>query len=177
MTRLLVAYATRHGSTQGVAERIGARLRESGAGAEVRPVDGPDLLDIDGYDAVVLGSPVYNQHWLPEADRFAEAHAESLAALPLWLFSVGTFGDTKPLIGGLMKREPHNIADLSAHLAPREYRVFAGVIDRHQWPFLSRLFYHSLGGGLGDNRDWDEIDRWARRIAQELRVSTDIPAG
>jgi menaquinone-dependent protoporphyrinogen oxidase len=177
MTRLLVAYATGHGSTQGVAERIGARLRESGAGADVLTVDEAVGLDLPGYDAVVLGSPVYNQRWLPEADRFVEAHAESLAALPLWLFSVGTFGDTKRLIGGLMKREPRNIPDLLRRLAPREYRVFAGVIDRHQWPLFSRLFYYALGGRLGDNRDWDEIDLWARGIAQELRASTDIPAG
>jgi menaquinone-dependent protoporphyrinogen oxidase len=177
MTRVLVIYATRHGSTQGVAERLGARLRECGAGADVTTVEDVELFDIDGYDAVVLGSPVYNQRWLPEADLFVAANAESLAARPVWLFSVGTFGDTKRLIGGLMKREPRNIADLSSRLAPRGYRVFAGVIDRHQWPFLSRLFYYSLGGHLGDNRDWAEIDGWACRIANELRVSTDIPAG
>jgi menaquinone-dependent protoporphyrinogen oxidase len=92
VTRLLVIYATRHGSTQGVAERICVRLRECGAGAEVRPAEDAELLDIEGYDPVVLGSPVYSQRWLPEADRFVEAHAVELAARPVWLFSVGRTG-------------------------------------------------------------------------------------
>ncbi len=91
-----------------------------------------------------------------------------------WLFSVGTFGDRKRLIGPLMRREPKGIRELERELRPRDYRVFAGVIDRHQWPFFSRLFFHSLGGRLGDNRDWDAIDAWAREIAHALETS--VPA-
>jgi hypothetical protein len=49
-----------------------------------------------------------------------------------------------------------------------DYRVFAGVIDRHQWPLGSRLFYHALGGRLGDNRNWKAIDSWAACIARTL---------
>src|SRR5690349_25116880 len=108
MPRLPVASAPGRGSTQGVAERIGARLRESGAGADVLTVDAAVGLDLPGYDAVVLGSPVYNQRWLPEADRFVEAHAESRAAPPLWLLSGGTFGDTTCLICGRIKGERRN---------------------------------------------------------------------
>lgn len=55
-----------------------------------------------------------------------------------------------------------------AGVACCEYRVFAGVIDRHQWPFLSRLFFYALGGRLGDNRDWPAIDAWAEEIAHAL---------
>ena len=86
----------------------------------------------------------------------------------MWLFSVGTFGDHKRLIGGLMKREPRNIRALERVIEARDYRVFAGVIDRRQWPYLSRLFFHLLGGRLGDNRDWHAIERWADEIALGL---------
>jgi menaquinone-dependent protoporphyrinogen oxidase len=167
---VLVAYASRHGSTRGVAERVAARLEEHGSRAHVRPVD--QLDDMDEYDAVVFGSPVYDGAWLPEAERFVRANVDELAGRQVWLFSVGTFGDRKRVFGPLMKKEPKGIASIRQALHPRDYRVFAGVIDRHQWPLASRLFYRALGGRLGDNRDWPEIDAWAERIAHALQVRT-----
>lgn len=171
MGSVLVAYASRFGSTRGVAETIATRLSERGLDVRVRDVAGGGALD--GAEAVVLGSPVFDQRWLPEAEEFARLHGERLAQLPLWLFSVGTFGDRKRVIGPLMRREPRNVAALRRALRPRDYRVFAGVIDRRQWPWGSRLFFHALGGRLGDNRDWEQIDEWARRIADALAPQPD----
>ena len=165
-----MAFASRHGSTVDVADRLATALRKHGNRVELRPA--AEVGRVDPYDAVVFGGAVYNQAWLPEGEAFVRRNLGPLARRPLWLFSVGTFGDTKRLIGPLMKREPKHIGDLLETLQPRDYRVFAGVIDRHQWPFISRLFYWALGGRLGDNRDWPEIDAWAEGIAGALRNRT-----
>lgn len=162
----LVTYASRYGSTRGVAERIADRLRARGCRVELRPVD--EVRGLGGYAGVVFGSAVFDQRWMPEGEAFVRNNADALSGCPVWFFSVGTFGDRKPLIGPLMKREPKGIAEFTRAIGPRDYRVFAGVIDRHQWPFGSRLFYHALGGRLGDNRDWPAIDAWAESIAQAL---------
>jgi len=166
--RVLVTYASRHGATRGIAERVAAGLREGGLAVDVHAVG--DLGDIDGYGAVVLGAPVYDGRWPPEADDLVTRQRAALAAVPLWLFSVGSFGDTRRVIGPLMRREPRNIAEVRAALSPRDYRVFAGVIERSMWPLPSRIFYHAFGGRLGDHRDWAAIDAWARAIARELRA-------
>jgi len=50
----LVAYASRYGATQGIAERIGARLTGAGQPVELRSVK--DAGDLAGYDALVNGS-------------------------------------------------------------------------------------------------------------------------
>ncbi len=163
---VLVAYASKYGSTQGVAERIAEHLRLVGADVELRPCE--EVADLSDYDAVVFGSPVFDGRWTPVGEQFIEAHESALAALPVWLFSVGSFGDTKRLIGPMMKREPKNISAVEQAIHPREYRVFAGVIDRHRWPLASRMFFHALGGRFGDNRDWHEIEAWADRIAAAL---------
>ena len=165
--RVLVAYATGHGSTRGVAERIATRLAEAGAQVDARPVD--DVDDLAGYNAVVLGSGVYNQSWIPSATGFLRANSAALAARPVWLFSVGMFGDTHRGIGKLMRREPREIGEFHDAIHPREYRVFAGAIQRHQWPLPSRLFFHAFGGRFGDNRDWPEIEGWAKSIARTLK--------
>jgi len=165
--RVLVAYASHYGSTRGVAECIAAALREDGVGVVL--ANAADAGEVAAYSAVVFGSAVYNQRWLPEGEEFVRASSPALASRPTWLFSVGTFGDGKRLIGPLMRREPRGIDELSRAISPRGYRVFAGVIDRRRWPLPSRLFYHALGGRLGDNRDWREIESWGHEIARALR--------
>lgn len=165
---VLVAYATRFGSTADVAEHIADVLRDAGMRVVLRRTQAVD--SVAAYDAVVFGSPVFDQQWLPDADELVQRNLRALATRPVWLFSVGTFGDRKRVIGRLMRREPRNIASVRAAIEPRGYRVFAGVIDRAQWPLPSRALYHLLGGRLGDNRDWDEIGRWAREIAAALRA-------
>lgn len=52
---VLVAYATRYGSTPEVADAVGDRLRAAGLEVEVRPVDG--VRSLDGYTAAVIGAP------------------------------------------------------------------------------------------------------------------------
>jgi menaquinone-dependent protoporphyrinogen oxidase len=66
---VLVAYASRHGSTKGSAERIAADLREVGLSAEVMPED--QVRELDRYDAFVIGSAAYMFHWLKEATTSA----------------------------------------------------------------------------------------------------------
>jgi menaquinone-dependent protoporphyrinogen oxidase len=168
-SHVLLTYASKYGSTKGVAERIAARLAKQGNRVELRPVDQVD--GVDAYNAVVFGSAVFNQAWMAEAEEFLQRNQGGLSGRPVWIFSVGTFGDHKRLIGRLMTREPRGIRGILEDIRPRDYRIFAGVIDRHQWPFGSRLFYHALGGRIGDNRDWPEIDAWADGIAKTLRES------
>jgi menaquinone-dependent protoporphyrinogen oxidase len=163
---VLVAYASRYGSTKGVAERVAGGLDQRGLRVDLRSV-GPDL-DLGAYDAVVFGSPVFDQRWMPEGEKFVRGNLDALAGRPVWLFSVGTFGDDKRLIGPLMRREPKGIRGIEQAIRPRDYRVFAGVIDRHQWPLFSRLFFYAFGGRLGDNRDWVAIDAWTESIARAI---------
>jgi menaquinone-dependent protoporphyrinogen oxidase len=172
--RALVAYASRHGATTGIAERIARRIGDHHVTTVVRRVDTVESLD--GFDAVVFGAPVYDQSWPPEADEFAAAHRDTLAALPLWLFSVGSFDDDGRLSGPLVRKEPRGIGTTLATLRPREYRVFRGVIQKDQWPFWSRLLFHLFGGRFGDHRDWPAIEAWGDRIGAALSEAT-APGG
>ena len=164
--RVLVAHCTRSGSTAGVAGSIAARLREHG-----HVVDRHELSTAPGphdYDAVVLGSPVFNGRWMPEADAYVEQHRAALRARQVWLFSVGAFGDTKRLLGSLARREPRNVDALLTAVRPRDYRVFAGAVSPADWPWWSRMLLRAIGERVGDNRDWEVIEAWASEIAREL---------
>jgi menaquinone-dependent protoporphyrinogen oxidase len=169
----LVAFATCHGSTQGVAERLGRRIRASGIDAEVRPVS--EVTDLGRYDAMILGSAVHNMKWLPEASRFAQCNAAALQQRPTWLFSVSSIGDQESFLSPrvarvmrAMRRETPEIKALRSAIHPREHRNFAGAIARTDWSAAGSAFLRIMGGRYGDHRNWTAIDDWAAGIAADL---------
>jgi menaquinone-dependent protoporphyrinogen oxidase len=158
--RVLVTAATRHEATGEIAEAIAAGLAKRGVEAEARPIT--EVGDVDGYDAVVLGSAIYVGRWLTEAGRFAERHAATLASLPVWLFSSGPIGAHAP------EWECADAATLAQTTGARAHRVFAGRIERARLGFAERLVARAAAPRDRDDRDWLAIDEYAAEIAAEL---------
>ncbi|HEX7195601.1 MAG TPA: flavodoxin domain-containing protein, partial [Candidatus Limnocylindria bacterium] len=90
---VLVAYATRSGSTAEIAERVANRLRIAGHHADIGPVTSFSVMPT--HDAFVVGSAVYIGHWRKEALEFVERNKAVLAARPTWLFSSGPLGNER----------------------------------------------------------------------------------
>jgi menaquinone-dependent protoporphyrinogen oxidase len=151
-TRVLIGYASRFGSTRDIAKRIAGNLHMLGSGVDVDVRSVGEIANVDRYDAVVFGSGVYDGSWTAEATDFVRRHAAILVRKPVWMFSVGSFGDQHAIVGGLMKKEPKEISEFEQTVHPRDYRVFAGVIDLDHWPAWGRLLFRALGGHAGDNR-------------------------
>ena len=168
--RVLVSAASRHGSTAEIAERIGAVLRAQladGPGARVDVVPAGVVVDLDGYDAFVLGSAVYMGRWLDSALRLSRLYARDRRDRPLWLFSSGPVGDPpKP------DEQPVDVGSVVRVTRAREHRVFAGVLDRQRLGFGERAVVAALRAPYGDFRDWAAIEAWAQDIAAELRASS-----
>ena len=89
--KVLVAYASKRGSTAEIAESVAETLR--GAGLEVDCLESGEVTDVSPYDAVVLGSAVYMKRWRGDARHFLRKHSDQLAERPLWVFSSGPVGD------------------------------------------------------------------------------------
>ena len=89
--RVLVAYDSKHGSTAGVAEKIGTVLCENGFRVDTRPAF--TITDISAYDAIVVGSPIYYATFLPGALTFLERHRNILAVKNVALFVTSTSVD------------------------------------------------------------------------------------
>jgi menaquinone-dependent protoporphyrinogen oxidase len=165
--RILIAFASRYGSTRGIAAAIAGTLQAAGHVVDVRHAG--DVADVAAYDTVVLGSAIYNTAWLPAAAEFVCRNRGALADRPVWLFSVGTFSSTQRWpFGVLARQEPKDIQQLRQNVHPRDYHVFAGAVERDRLPLVGRVFFKALKGRYGDYRDWQEIDAWAERIAGEL---------
>lgn len=173
--RVLVAYATRHGATAGIAERIASVLRSAGLSVHARAVR--DVKDVEQYDAVVLGSAAYMFHWLKPAAKFAQRHRKALASRPLWLFSSGPLGtETVDQDGNDVQQtsRPREFDKLERQLRPRDERVFFGAYDPDvpsaslSERLIRRMPNARNAWPAGDFRDWPAIDAWAAGIAADL---------
>jgi menaquinone-dependent protoporphyrinogen oxidase len=170
--KLLTGYASEHGSTREIAERIGARIASHGHAVDVRAMSGAQ--SPEGYDAVVLGSAIHNQKWLPQATGFVHRNLDVLAARPVWLFSVGMPGALRgPWRRLAMREEPKVIADFRDAVRPRDHRLFSGVVHRDDLPLAGRLVFRAMGCHYGDYRDWVQIDTWSDDLATQLTTEAE----
>lgn len=166
---VLVAYASKHGMTAEIAERIGKVIRERGFDVDVTPADKAG--DPAGYRAVVLGSGVYAGMWRRPAAKFLKANAAELARRPVWLFSSGPTGDgdLNMLLQGW--KFPKGLQPLADRVKPRGVIVLRGAFDERKANFLERWIIKKVRAPFGDFRDWPAIEAWARDIAETLKKS------
>jgi len=163
--KILVAYASKCGSTGQVAKAIGQTLANTGATVDVRPVK--DVGDLSAYGAVVLGSAIRQGKWLPEAVKFVEAHQQVLSRVPIAYFTVCMT---------LSKDTEENRRTVAAYLVPVhqilkpvEEGFFAGKMDYGQLGFVERLMIERvMQVPQGDFRNWTAIQTWAQTLPARL---------
>jgi menaquinone-dependent protoporphyrinogen oxidase len=157
---ILLAYATRYGSTQEVAETIAATLRAAGLEVELQPMQ--DVKTLDPYDAVVLGAALYSTKWHPEAHQFLSQHQAALQQQPVAIFTLGplTSGDV-PMRNS--RRQLDREMAKYPWLKPVAVEMFVGKYDPAKLGFFDRLFSKA-----SDNRDWEAIRAWANALPVQL---------
>jgi menaquinone-dependent protoporphyrinogen oxidase len=177
---VLVTYASKHGATKGIAERIALTLKRAGLEVTLLPVEEAD--PIAEYGAVVIGSAAYMGGWMGEATAFVRRHRDVLAFRPVWLFSSGPVGTEKVDAKGrdqLDAARPREFEEFARSIQPRGEQVFFGAYDPDAGAVgaaegLMARFMRLMPAvrnvlPAGDFRDWAAIDAWAEGIAGELQ--------
>jgi menaquinone-dependent protoporphyrinogen oxidase len=161
--RVLVAVASRHGSTRQIGEAVGEVLRAAEHDAEV--VEPDEVDDLDGFDAVILGSAVYVGRWSGSARAFVDRFVGQLDTRPVWLFSSGPVGDPPAPIG-----EPEEVPRLVRQTAALGHRVFPGRLEPAGLALAERAVVALLRAEHGDFRPWADVRDWAAQIAADLHT-------
>jgi menaquinone-dependent protoporphyrinogen oxidase len=159
--RVAIIYASKHESTQEVAEAIAAEIR--GAGHEVELADAAETSKLPGADAYVLGSGVYGGRWLAPIRDLVDAGADALRDRMVWLFSVGPVGDEDEQVeAGL------GASALVEATGARDHAIFAGRLDPDRLGLVERFAVRAIKAPTGDYRDWEAIRRWARDVGGSI---------
>jgi menaquinone-dependent protoporphyrinogen oxidase len=164
--RILVTYASRTGSTAGVAQAIGKKLSEDGAEVDVLPTE--EVTDLSPYQAIVAGSAIRKSKWLPEAMKFIRIHQSTLRHKSFAIFTVcitlamSNSDQYRSAVAGW-------VSPVRALVKPLSEGLFAGMLDFKKLPFnwdtLKLRATVALGiFPRGDHRDWKAIDAWAERL-------------
>jgi len=163
--RVLVAYATKRGSTREVAESVAATLRAEGLDAECRPA--AEVEDLDGFTGVVLGGALYMGRWHADARDFLKRHRRLLTARRLAVFAMGPRTLAESDVEESRKQFDNALA-MVPELEPVSVAVFGGVVD----PAKLRFPFNRMPAS--DARDWDAIHTWAQDLAEKLQVEDAV---
>jgi len=165
---ILIAYATRYGSTQEVAETIAAALREAGLVVDIQPMR--DVKSIDSYDAVVLGAAIYNTRWHPDAHQFLSRHQGDLKQRTVAIFALGPLSTSDAAMRS-SRRQLDRDLEKYAWLNPVALEMFVGKYVPVKPGFFDRLF-----STASDNRNWDAIRAWANALPAQLQPAEMLQA-
>lgn len=170
---ILVTYVSGYGATADVAEAIAEVLNRLGDNAEVKSVKSAESLE--NYDAIIVGSAIQYDRWMPDARQFVKTNQELLCQLPVAFF----FTCLALSVDNEQTRQQGNkysdkIKALSPMIKPVSVGQFAGAVDFSKMSFflrqLFKLFSKISGVKEGDYRDWDAIRTWARDVHAKMNV-------
>jgi menaquinone-dependent protoporphyrinogen oxidase len=162
--RILVAYASRKGSTAGIAQAVGKELVSAGFAVDVTEMK--TVTTVEGYNAVIIGAPMYMGSIVKDAGKFVGQYRDQLAKLPVAAFAVGI----TPASNDAEKVE-ESMKALHASLAPLKPMVttmFAGRLDPEKLSFIQRKMTEFVKSPTGDFRDWNAIAAWARELPGKM---------
>ena len=165
--QVLVAYASKHGATAEIAEKIGQVLRHAGLRADVLSVE--RVKNLTYYHAVVLGSAVYIGQWRKDAAKFLQTHETALAQRQVWLFSSGPTGKREAGESRNGWRLPESLQPIADRISPHDIAVFHGDLDLKKLNFIEKAMIKKVNAPPGDFRDWEAITAWATGIADALQ--------
>jgi menaquinone-dependent protoporphyrinogen oxidase len=162
--RILVAYASRKGSTAGIAQAIGKELISEGYAVDISDIK--SVTSIAGYNAVVIGAPIYTGKITGDVAAFVAANRDGISRLPVAGFVTGIApvypktGDVKGFIDQLVTA--------LAPISPVAVTMFAGTLDAGKMNLVERSLTSLMKIPTGDFRDWDAIATWTKTLAGKM---------
>lgn len=161
--KILVAYATKCGSTAEIATAITEILCAGELSAELKRAG--SVKSVEGYQGVVLGTAIYMGSPLKEAANFIEKFGSQMADTPLAIFDVSlTMKEATPENQRIALEYLKSISDI---IPPVKSGAFSGRISLATLPPLYRMFAQADQEGVlaeGDYRDWKVISSWAEEL-------------
>jgi menaquinone-dependent protoporphyrinogen oxidase len=184
--KTLIVYGTRYGATASTSEAIAHVLREEGFDVKVVNAKKEKIKDISDYELIIVGTGMQMFKWTSQAEDFLRKFQDELAKKKLAIFVSSAVKSTYEREGKkdeLVKLWKSYLEDKATKYAlhPIAMALFGGVIDYNKMNFITRRAFSSQKkvyeadgfkenpSGVFDMRDFEEINQWAKELAQKTR--------
>ncbi len=166
MARILVAYASKKGSTAEIAQAIGKELQVAGHIVDVTEMK--SVSSLEGYNSVVIGAPFYMGSIMADVGKFIARYEIALGKVPVAAFAVGLapLGKDPADRDNAMKKLQKTLEPLT----PDAMTIFAGRLDLTKLSWFQKWITEKVKSPVGDFRDWTAITAWARELPAKMRV-------
>lgn len=165
--KILVAFASRYGTTAEVAKIIAETLGKENVSVDLKHVS--EINNIEDYSAVIIGAPIQYDKWVPESKKFVIQNKNFLSTIPVaYFFTCMTLSQKTESSVKAAKVYTDDLRNLVPEVKPIDVKGFAGAVNFSKIPFhiryLLKLMLLIKGAKEGDFRDWNEIRNWARSL-------------
>ncbi len=167
MAQVLVAYATRYGSTAETARKLAECLTREGVGVEVRAMG--EVTGLTTYDGVVLAAALYIGKLHKDARHFLAAWHEELSRLPVALLVPGPVEPQEKQFQSAEQQLDRELARVP-WLHPVARKVVGGKWDPTKLQFPFNWTMKKIPAS--DARDWNVVGAWAHEVAEKLQTMT-----
>ena len=185
MSQILVLFASLHGQTRRIAERIGAGLARAGHAVSIQAADSPGAgAAIARSDAVIVGGALRAGSHGRALERLVKAHRAELDRRPGAFFSVSLSASGKPEQRAAAERCARKFCERTGW-SPRFTTVFGGALVYSRYNFLLRFVMRRIvaaaGGDTDTSRDyeytdWKAVDEFAAQLARALATPHALAA-
>lgn len=169
---VLITYASVHGSTKEIAERISSVISTRitpPSTVEVLPMD--QVSELSKYNFVIIGSAVHNFVWIPLASSWLSTNSAALSNTPVWAFSVGTPFAVGKFAQRILEsqEEERNLSEaISKEVNIEGHMLFNGMFLKSHATKKFNFWWRVFGGKFGDFREWEDIDKWAGEVGEKI---------
>ena len=184
MSKTLIVYGTRYGTTANTSEVIADALRQEGFEVKIVDAKKEKVQNISEFNLIIVGSGIQMGKWTSEPEDFLKKHQKELSTKKLALFV--SCGGANPLSeGGQKNKELDDAKRKYLEEKSAEYKVnpvalgfFGGCYDfnKMSWffrktlssikPKLEGAGYKESKAGVYDLRDLDAIRDWTNEVAK-----------
>lgn len=169
--KVLIAYASAHGSTAEIAVFMERIL--SAYDLDVTVQSAGEVTSVDGYDAVIAGSAAQGGMWLHDMSQFLAHHQDALATRPFYFFLTCIRILEENGHDHVMKNYLHH--DTLNNLHVREIGLFSGklaigTIDwEERWMLAVKYDGQEMASHVNmDYRNWNDIATFTVKVATAL---------
>lgn len=157
---VLVAYASKAGSTMEISQAIAGELEKRNFTVDIGPIK--QMTVLKDYDYVVIGSAIRMSAPMPEVIEFIQQNQSLLHTIPTAFFAVHLANLADDEVSS--KARLAYLDSIRPLLSLSHEAFFAGVFDPSKLSFIEGLMGKMMQSPAGDFRDWDAIMGWGQSI-------------